>query len=175
MRPIERPEIKGLTLTRLSEPVSPVSVNEFIDYAKLGSIPTTETALIESLLLSATELGENYTSRAFSVQTYRAEWEQAGGTIELPVWPVISVQSVTVDGEPVASELYANDLVINSIGRVVVNFTAGYPVAPSHLRTGVLKMALTAYENREDLFDGSATVLAYNAKTYFSTSKRIIL
>jgi hypothetical protein len=175
MRPIERPEIKGLTLTRLSAPVSPVSAADFVQYAKLAAIPTGETALIESLLLSATELGENYTSRAFSVQTYRAEWEQAGGTIELPVWPVQSVQSVTVDGEPVASELYANDLVINSIGRVVVNFTAGYTVAPSHLRTGVLKMALTAYENREDLFDGSATVLAYNAKTYFSTSKRIIL
>jgi hypothetical protein len=179
LRPFDPIQSRGLTLKQVTPTVSPITVNQFAQYARIDTPDQAERDLIGDILLACTEWAETYTTQPATELEFIAEWDVAGGELTMPRNPVVSVESLTINGEAVGTfDLYGANNEILSIPeagyRTRVEFTAGYATLPASYRIALLKMALTAYENREDLME-SGTLVPVNAKTFFSTQRRIVI
>jgi len=179
LRPFEPIQSRGLTLKQVTPTASPITVDYFAQYARIDAPDQAERDLIADILLACTEWAEKYTTEPATELEFIAEWEIAGGELSLPRLPVVSVESLTINDVATATfDLYGANNEILSIPeagyRTRVEFTAGHTTLPPSYRIALLKMALTAYENREDLME-QGTLVPVNAKTFFATQRRIVI
>jgi uncharacterized phiE125 gp8 family phage protein len=166
------------TVAPTAEPISTGDLQEHLRAPVGGS----DGALLAIYLSAAREAVEQATGRALMPQTWQvrlSEFPEAGGHIELPFPPIISVTSVAIinpegDAETLAGVEYQvsapsgpaagparlypaadaewPDTLADTQGAVVVTYQAGYANAaavPAALRAAVMLVAGDLYENRE--------------------------
>jgi hypothetical protein len=179
LRPFEPIQTFGLTLTQSTATTSPVTVDQFVQYAKLDTPDQPERDLIESILTACTYWAERYTGRPMAVRGFVAEYEVGGVQIELPRIPVVAISEVrvndivTTDFEQSGAD--GRFVALDEPGyRTKITFTAGTATINPNDRLGLLRMALSAYENREDFITGGIQ-LSITARTFFGADKMIVI
>jgi len=145
--------IDSLTVT-VAPASDPVSLPEAKTHLRVAH--NDEDALITGLVKAATtQVEESLLWRSLVTRTLK--WEcaaQGAKTLTLPMPPVQSVTSATVDGSPVAYGLKSNSLVFDSpvTGDLEVIYVAGYGDAaavPYNFKAAILLLVGHFYENRE--------------------------
>lgn len=106
--------------------------------------------------------------RCLVAQTWRQDYDAFAPALCLPLAPVMSVTSVTDDGEPVAGESYdletdaAGSSVVrfadgvSLVGPISVTYVAGYADVPAPIKAAILLMIGHWYANREAVAVGVA-------------------
>ena len=151
-----------------------------------------DDSLIASLVTETINTVEQQYSFQLIEKTVTAEYETYAARVDLPLFPVQSVSSVkTINHEGTETTLTAgNDfyltgdtLVFNTVHgydapyqrlRLKVVYTAGFTSIPSGITVGLKKAVLSAYEDRQDLVEGSVSVLPNSSKTYFKKYTKFI-
>ena len=136
--------------------VEPVTLQEAKDYMRISS--DSENDLIEELITSARERIEKFTGLSLGEKTLRAYWFYYHVPAEIPYGPVTLINSV-VDDNDVALEYTARGLQYKvleaySTQGLVIEYEAGFAVAPKGLKLAILKQVSTDYENRENYVVG---------------------
>ena len=136
--------------------VEPVTLQEAKDYMRISS--DSENDLIEELITSARERIEKFTGLSLGEKTLRAYWFYYHVPQEIPYGPVTLIESV-VDDNDVALEYTARGLQYKvleaySTQGLVIEYEAGFAVAPKGLKLAILKQVSTDYENRENYVVG---------------------
>ena len=134
----------------------PVTLQEAKDYMRISS--DSENDLIEELITSARERIEKFTGLSLGEKTLRAYWFYYHVPSEIPYGPVTLINSV-VDDNDVALEYTARGLQYKvleaySTQGLVIEYEAGFAVAPKGLKLAILKQVSTDYENRENYVVG---------------------
>jgi uncharacterized phiE125 gp8 family phage protein len=179
-------ENTGLTIrVKTNNTVLPISVSEFKTYAKVDT--SADDALIESMIRSVKDSGENTTRLTWFTKTLVAEWESHARSVDLPIGPHLSIVKVeqyedgvyttitdyTVTGEDFKT-LHFDDWGYG----LRVEFTAGYGASasnlPDDLKLGTYKAVLSAYEDRQNLAEGSFADLG-GTKKFFAGRRRILI
>lgn len=130
----------------------PVTLQEAKDYMRISS--DSENDLIEELITSARERIEKFTGLSLGEKTLKAYWFYYHVPAEIPYGPVTLINSV-VDDNDVALEYTARGLQYKvleaySTQGLVIEYEAGFAVAPKGLKLAILKQVSTDYENREN-------------------------
>ena len=145
----------------------PITAQNFCDFAALNYSADIEP-MLDALIMTASETCIRYTGRDLLQRewTYKSDRHPEDQTalhgvsympsrrsawLQLPVGPVYSVDTVTVDGETVTPEKVeraGRRVFINGGKNIVIEYTAGYAVIPDTLLTGIKMMALYLYERR---------------------------
>jgi uncharacterized phiE125 gp8 family phage protein len=190
LRDVDNGTNAGLTLGVVTpSAVQPITVAEFKTYANVHV--SSDDALIGAIIDAVKNYGQDFTRTTWFTTVYDAQWESYGASVDLPMGPHISIQSVT-RVYPDGSELVlgADDYLVSGVDfktlkfydwgyGLKVRFTAGYGASasalPSDLRLGVYKACLSAYEDRQNLAEGGFTELPGGSKGYFSGKRRVIL
>jgi uncharacterized phiE125 gp8 family phage protein len=180
-------ENTGLTIrVKTNNTVLPISVSDFKTYAKIDT--TADDPLIELMIRSVKDSGENTTRLTWFTKTLVAEWESHGQSVDLPVGPHQSIVKVeqyedgvyhTITDYTVTGEGFKT-LHFDDWGYGLrVEFTAGYGESasslPDDLKLGVYKATLSAYEDRQNLAEGSFTEIPGGTKKYFAGRRRILI
>ena len=174
--------------------VSPVTPSELADFLGLDYTPA-DDALLNAHLLAAcgwyiAHTNNELLQRSWSLKfdRYPSQGESFGGLspvnanlkswIDIPLYPVTVIDSVTVDGdaETVTSDLDSKPprVFFTSYGlNIDINYTAGYPTAadiPENVIMGLMMMAGYLYEHRGACEIGNAakesgagSLFGYNA------------
>ena len=147
--------------------VQPITAQNFCDFAALN-YSTDIKPTIDALIMTASEACIRYTGRDLLQRewTYKSDRHPEGQAalygvsympscrpawIQLPIGPVVSVDTVAVDGETVTPEkvdLAGRRVFIDGGKDIVIEYTAGYTAIPDTLLTGIKMMALYIYERR---------------------------
>lgn len=153
-----------MTLRITSRPVvEPISLEEARQHLRLdatGSPPAhPDDALIAAQLTAAREYAENFLGRTLSVYTYELlgdEFPVAGGGIELPMPPIVGVQSIKyLDGAGVEQTLSPSDYQYQvDVGFSTYLFPAEGKTWPT-TQSGVANAVRIRYEAGYD--DGSSS------------------
>lgn len=131
----------------------PVTLDEARAFLRVtGSV---EDALVESLILPATEIIESESGEAIMSQTIQASYEDASGPLRLPIGPPTEILDVTIDGElqdPDQYKIFAGKyprLLGVFSGNVSVLYRAEHEGgAPAVLKHAVLLTIADMYEGR---------------------------
>ena len=177
----------GLTIrVKTNNTVLPISVAEFKSYAKITT--TSDDTLIESMIRSVKDMGENTTRLTWFTKTLVAEWESHGRSVDLPVGPHISIVKV----EQYEDGVYTTVTDYTTTGEgfktlwfddwgygLRVEFTAGFGASasnlPDDLKLGTYKATLSAYEDRQNLAEGSFTEIPGGSKRFFAGRRRVVI
>ena len=142
----------------------PVTVDEFIDHARLNGLTVDrQPDLIDRELNAATERAQQFTRRSLITQTLQALYVPDGLTcactllLVLPRGKVQGVNTISSGGALVDSATY--ELVFNTIklqtplpGAAAVEFISGYGDEPESvpwgIKEGILEYATVLYESR---------------------------
>ena len=180
-------ENTGLTIrVKTNNSVLPISVAEFKSYAKVTT--TSDDTLIESMIRSVKDMGENTTRLTWFTKTLVAEWESHGRSVDLPVGPHLSIVKV----EQYEDGVYTTVTDYTTTGEgfktlhfddwgygLRVEFTAGFGASasnlPDDLKLGTYKATLSAYEDRQNLAEGSFTEIPGGSKRFFAGRRRIVI
>lgn len=180
--------------------VSPVDVAELADYLGISTDDTSQNGLLERLLLSATQACIDYTNiellqrewvfradryperqKSYTgigvINAYRSWW------VNLPLYPVISIDSVVIDGDTVDAADRTDDLFskpcrleFDGFENMVVTYQAGHTdkcdIAPD-LISGILAYAAYQYEKRGACDPGNV-LKDSGAINYWRNSRMII-
>ncbi len=151
-----------------------------------------DDSLIASLVAETINTVEQQYSFQLIEKTVTVEYETYSARVDLPLFPVQSVSSVkTINYEGTETILTAGDdfyltgdtLVFNTVHgydapyqrlRLKVVYTAGFTSIPSGITVGLKKAVLSGYEDRQDLVEGSVSVLPNSSKTYFKKYTKFI-
>lgn len=147
--------IKILTQTIKNEVVT---LDEAKAHLRINPDDDSEDQLIILPLISAArEYCENYTGRAFALQSITALMDDAG-TYMLPRCPVKSIESVTVGGEAVAfvAETRRGTVTVGETN-CLITYTAGGQT-PFLVRQAMLLLIGHWYANREAVVAASTAV-----------------
>ena len=147
-----------MEITRQPPAAEPLNLEEVKLHLKINPGDTSEDKdIIAPLISAAREYCENYCGRSFAVQTITA-YPEASGTIALPRGPVMSVDSVTVNGEAAeyTADIRRGTVTVNKPG-AVITYTAGYEETPYLVRQAMLLLIGHWYTNREAVIQGSTT------------------
>ena len=130
-----------MVITRQPPAVEPLSLEEVKLHLRNNPGDTSEDKDIIAPLISAAR-----------------EYCEVSGTATLPRGPVISVDSVTVDGEAVeyTADVRRGTVTVNKPG-AVITYTAGYEETPYLVRQAMLLLIGHWYTNREAVIQGSTT------------------
>lgn len=141
--------------------VTPVTVQEFVDHARLNGLTVdNQPGLLERELAAATARGESYCRRSFLTQTLSALYVPAGEgacslELILPRGKVQAVTSITSDGAAITDyvlEWNTIKLTAPLPGAATVLYDSGYGAdpadVPAGIRDGILEYATVLYENR---------------------------
>lgn len=160
------------------------------DWMKVDS--SSENTLISELISETIDNVEQQYSFQIIEKTVTANWESFGQRVDLPLFPVKAVSSVkTINNEGTetvlasGSDFYlaGDTLVIKSVHgydlpyqrlRLQVTYVAGFDTIPGGIITGLKKAVLSAYEDRQDLVEGSVSELPTSSKTYFKKYAKLI-
>jgi uncharacterized phiE125 gp8 family phage protein len=181
------PDLTRRSLQRTVEPTSdPVGVPELAEYLRLPT-PSGQDALLQALVVAATQAVEAHTGRSLMPQTWRATFDRFPDVIELPQCPVVAVSSIAYTDtggtvQTLSASLYRVDTysepcritpiyggtwptALSVTGSVVVTFTAGYltqRTIPQAIRTAILAVAAALYEQPEAVTDKVGAALVSN-------------
>lgn len=147
-----------MVITRQPPAVEPLSLEEVKLHLRNNPGDTSEDKdIIAPLISAAREYCENYCGKSFAEQSITA-YPEVSGTVTLPRGPVISVDSVTVDGEAVeyTADVRRGTVTVNNPG-AVITYTAGYEETPYLVRQAMLLLIGHWYTNREAVIQGSTT------------------
>lgn len=145
-----------MVITRQPPAVEPLSLEEVKLHLRNNPGDTSEDKdIIAPLISAAREYCENYCGKSFAEQSITA-YPEVSGTVTLPRGPVISVDSVTVDGEAVeyTADVRRGTVTVNKPG-AVITYTAGYEETPYLVRQAMLLLIGHWYTNREAVIQGS--------------------
>ena len=146
----------------------------------------TEDSLIADLVAEVIDAVEQEYSFQLIEKTVTASWESYAKRVELPTFPVKSITSVkTITSNGTETTLTADEdyylqgdsLIFSEIDpyaypyervRLKVVYTAGFDPIPNGIILGLKKAILSAYEDRQDLVEGSVKELPNSSKSYFN-------
>jgi uncharacterized phiE125 gp8 family phage protein len=165
-----------------------VEAEEMTEYTGGDDSPEMD-ALIAQAVAAAVDKVESLTSRALITREITetrpyCDWLRK---IQLLRGPVVSIDSVTADGEALDTDKYEliNDCVYFDpyhlcTRKVVIVYTAGYGTeagdVPDALRLAVKRIAATALEHREDVVVGTiATTLPHEVTGLISQYRRLLI
>jgi uncharacterized phiE125 gp8 family phage protein len=128
-------------------------------YLKIDASDTTDDTLLEDLINAASNAIENYCKRRFKEQIYTDEEYDGNGIkyLQLKQYPVISVDSVTVDDTVLTTDEYkvrkSNGTLIR-VGsvwpkgdiNVLVTYTAGYSQIPYDLELACKHLVMSYFK-----------------------------
>jgi uncharacterized phiE125 gp8 family phage protein len=182
-------ENTGLTIrVKTNNTVLPISVADFKTYAKVDT--SADDALIELMIRSVKDSGENTTRLTWFTKTIVAEWESHARSVDLPIGPHLSIVKVEQYEDGVYTTLTTDDYTVTGEDFLTlhfddwgyglrVEFTAGYGASaanlPDDLKLGVYKATLSAYEDRQNLAEGSFTEIPGGTKKFFAGRRRILI
>ncbi|GAO01958.1 phage head-tail connector protein [Anaeromyxobacter sp. PSR-1] len=141
----------------------------------LGITSTAEDALLSRLLSGSSDHFEALTGRTFASSGHTGSFDGDGSRLLFPGHtPIISVSSLTVDGEPIPErtswsgdgyvvrpyyvELSAGHTFTRGLGNVVLAYGAGFVAVPNDVQQAVITLAGLAYKERTRLGVLSNTV-----------------
>ena len=132
------------------------SVNQFkLYYGKIDN--SDEDSLIESLIIAARRMCEQYCGINLKARTVVATINNLNGGTYLPYGPIGTVTSVSdIDGNVLDTDSYKitgsqfKQVQWPTIDYLVVTYTGGYTDCPNDLLTAVKAQTLFLYENRGD-------------------------
>lgn len=139
-----------MVITRQPPAVEPLSLEEVKLHLRNNPGDTSEDKdIIAPLISAAREYCENYCGKSFAEQSITA-YPEVSGTVTLPRGPVISVDSVTVDGETAeyTADVHYGTVTVNKPG-ATITYTAGYEEVPCLVRQAMLLLIGHWYANRE--------------------------
>ena len=182
-------ENTGLTIrVKTNNTVLPISVADFKTYAKVDT--SADDTLIELMIRSVKDSGENTTRLTWFTKTIVAEWESHARSVDLPIGPHLSIVKVEQYEDGVYTTLTSDDYTVTGEDFLTlhfddwgyglrVEFTAGYGATaanlPDDLKLGVYKATLSAYEDRQNLAEGSFTEIPGGTKKFFAGRRRILI
>ena len=182
-------ENTGLTIrVKTNNTVLPISVADFKTYAKVDT--SADDTLIELMIRSVKDSGENTTRLTWFTKTIVAEWESHARSVDLPIGPHLSIVKVEQYEDGVYTTLTSDDYTVTGEDfktlhfddwgyGLRVEFTAGYGASaanlPDDLKLGVYKATLSAYEDRQNLAEGSFTEIPGGTKKFFAGRRRILI
>lgn len=152
-------------LKRLDTPThSVVTLDEARDHLRVTH--ALDDAYIERLIETATAVieGPNGAGIPLTPSRWQLTMDHLPRHFDIDLCPVMSVDRITLDGEIVPPLAYRLDLdstparvavafpsisCRHDLGRVKVEFTAGYDAVPADLRHAILMLISHFYENRE--------------------------
>lgn len=152
----------------------PVSVQEFIDHARLNGLTVDrQPDLIHRELAAATRRAERYLRRSILTQTLKGSWvpdyRSCDSVIVLPRGRVQSVEAVAGGGLPVDPAGYTLNGNILRFGAlpgapVEVVWISGYgntgTDVPDNVREGILAYASTLYDDRQGTREAKWSAMA---------------
>jgi hypothetical protein len=124
----------------------------------IAEADTSKDALVTTSLTMANALIMGYLGADLSdvvLDRVVAKKVECARHISLPVWPAISITSVTLDGTPMAAADYELEGVIGVLnfvngtvtGRASVTYKAGYATIPADLNMVCLNIGASIYNN----------------------------
>ena len=128
----------------------PLNLEEVKLHLRINPGDTSEDIdILAPLISAAREYCENYCGKSLAEQTITV-YSEMSGTLALPRGPVISVDSVTVDGETVeyTADVRRGTVTVNKPG-ATITYTAGYEEVPCLVRQAMLLLIGHWYANRE--------------------------
>ena len=163
----------------------PVTLSEVKVYMRVTA--TDEDSLIQTLISAARHQAEEYTRRAFILQTWQMwidDVAELDDVLEIPLPPLFAVNSVKYYDNAGTEYTYSSSNyfqdTVSEPGRIylkngaawptstrryqgmVVEFQAGYGSSPtdvpSPIRTALFRMIATNFEQREDIALGKAMI-----------------
>ena len=139
-------------------PISPVSLLEAKQHLRVDH--DVEDDLISSLLTVATEYSEGYQGRFFGERPITVYHDKLPVRWRLPFVPVVSVESVEVDGEVVTYDLDPSGWLVSGMsGAATLKMTVGGP-APATAKQAILLLVGYWYEHREAVSDSGEAPFA---------------
>ena len=136
----------------------PLNLEEVKLHLRINPGDTSEDIdILAPLISAAREYCENYCGKSLAEQTITV-YSEMSGTLALPRAPVISVDSVTVDGETAeyTADVHYGTVTVNKPG-ATITYTAGYEEVPYLVRQAMLLLIGHWYTNREAVIQGSTT------------------
>jgi hypothetical protein len=126
----------------------------------LGITSTDDDVQLARLITAASDFVAQYCSRSFvsTAVTDRKYHGNGNSTLVLRNWPIISVQSLAIDGVTVPATNYTffdrmiyltNGVFTKGLANVSVNYTAGYAVVPFGLEQAVIELIVFKYREKE--------------------------
>jgi uncharacterized phiE125 gp8 family phage protein len=191
MRDVDTGENQGLSLSVVTpSSVMPISRDEFKEYGNVHI--TSDDSLIDDIIRAVKEYAQDFTRTTWFTTTYQAEWERHAESVDLPVGPhqeVLEVIRVYADGTEQVLTAGDNYRVTGQAFKTLhfgiwgyglkVRFRAGYGSnagdLPLDLKLGTYKAVLSAYEDRQNLAEGSFSKLPAGTWGFLSGKRRIIL
>lgn len=144
-----------------------------------------DDALIEGLISAAISYAERWTSRQFAPATWDYginAFPEKGAAIDLPLWPVVSVASISYDdGSPQELTAYTlEDGALSVSGdwptgsEIVVRFIAGDGV-PAAVRQAILLIVGHWYEHRETASDTALSEIPMGAHALLNLHRQMFV
>lgn len=174
-----------VTSTRVTEPVTP---EELETHAR---IPAGEKEYLAALVSAARLAAEHETGQVIPEQQFTWVTNELSDGLVLPVYPVVSVASISyvdADGatQVLSSDVYTTvtemmqtrlerkpnqdwpDLQSDGFNRVTIVINAGMASVPDNIKQAIMLISATAYENRQDEVIGeSGKIKVDQASSFF--------
>ena len=126
----------------------------------LGVSSTDDDAQLTRLITAASDFVANYCSRTFAstVMSDRKYHGNGNSTLVLRNWPIISIQSLAIDGvtvDPANYSFYDRMICLSQgvfnrgLANVSVSYTAGYTTIPLGLEQAVIELIAFKYREKE--------------------------
>lgn len=185
-QPYNRPNtLVNITKNIVAGQSAPISLQEAKDYMRVDY--NVEDALIQSLITGSYQAFENYTARLIQLYDVTLYYDSFGGTIPLPVAPILEITSVEYreyNGSYVdvtsSWETFGGSIqvihpqeVVDG-GRLKVVLRAGGAL-PEAVKMGCLKWIASNYEDRQDNISGTIVARMPNESKILWKPYRIMI
>lgn len=150
-----------------------------------------DDALLQTLIDGAVDMTERYLYQTLKQKTYTFEYQGYGVEIPLPYGPHVSVDEVRRKQQGDEEVLTTDDYFVTgqdfktlnlyqsfSYQQLEVDVTAGYGLAniPSQIKIAMLKIALSHYEDRQDILSGTIVAeLPDSSRNILNKYKRYVI
>lgn len=158
----------------------PVTLQQAKDWLRIPDSACSEDTTVTLLIASATNAYEQATRRKAQTAQVRKHMKKLRRLINLPWSPLVSVESVTVNGDTMAPSEYdvidytepgyirlKNEDYDTEDADIVIDYTVGYTDAPDHIKQTILMMTASGYEQRSAIKFSSQSM--HNLNTFMAT------
>lgn len=130
----------------------PVTLDEVKSYCKIDT-GTADDTILNELMVTARQQCEDFTGISIIVRTVTTVLNNSCGGIFLPYCPFLNLSGITdEDGNAVTDYKISGtmfpQLVYPMCDRITLEYTAGYGIPPSRIKTAILQQVFYLYENR---------------------------